>query len=311
MMELRVLQYFLAVAREQSLSGAAEFLHLSQPTLSRQLRDLEDELGKQLFIRGNRGIVLTEEGMILRKRAEEIVELVQKTENEISLSDEAVAGGVCIGAGESDLNRYLARAARRMIARYPWVRFHISSGNAVFVMEQLDKGLIDFGLLYGAIDRTKYHPVRIPFSDRFGVLMRKDAPLARKAFITPEDLADKPLIVSRQDERDCWPVLAHIAQDPSKLNIVATYTLLFNGSLLVEEGLGYAVCFDKLINTTGDSPLCFRPLRPDLGSSPSIVWKKYQPLTKAAEKFLEYLHQSFHAAAEPAGLHGGHPPDKA
>ena len=169
-MELRVLQYFLAVAREQSLSGAAEFLHLSQPTLSRQLKDLEAELGKRLFIRGNRGIVLTEEGMILRKRAEEIVELVQKTEDEISLSDEAIAGDVHIGAGESDLNRYLARAAKQMNAQYPDVRFHISSGNAVFVMEQLDKGLIDFGLLYGSIDRSKYHSIHIShFPSKSGI----------------------------------------------------------------------------------------------------------------------------------------------
>ncbi len=296
-MELRVLQYFLAVAREQSLSGAAEFLHLSQPTLSRQLKDLEAELGKRLFIRGNRGIVLTEEGMILRKRAEEIVELVQKTEDEISLSDEAIAGDVHIGAGESDLNRYLARAAKQMNAQYPDVRFHISSGNAVFVMEQLDKGLIDFGLLYGSIDRSKYHSIQVPFADRFGVLMRKDAALAQKDFVTPNDLLDKPLIVSRQDERDGWPILAHIAQDPSKLNIVATYTLLFNGSLLVEEGLGYAVCFDHLINTTGNSQLCFRPLLPPLETSPSIVWKKYQQPTRVAEKFLAFLHQGLALSA--------------
>ena len=154
-MEFRVLQYFLAVAREQSLSGAAESLHLSQPTLSRQLKDLEDELGKQLFTRSNKGIALTEEGMILRKRAEEIVLLMKKTEDEIALSDEAVSGNVYIGAGESDVNRLLGRAAFQLREHYPDISFHISSGNAVFVLEQLDRGLIDFGLVYGPVDHAK------------------------------------------------------------------------------------------------------------------------------------------------------------
>ena len=292
-MELRVLQYFLTVAREQSLTGAAEFLHLSQPTLSRQLKDLEQELGKQLFNRGNRGVTLTEEGMILRKRAEEIFELVKKTESEISLSDDNIAGDVYIGAGESYLNRIIARTAYELKKTYPDLHYHIASGNAVFVMEQLDKGLIDFGLLYGAVDRTKYHSIKVPLSDIFGVLMRKDSELAGKEFITAQDLLDKPLIVSHQETREGWPILSTLTRDVSELNVVATYTLLFNGSLLVEEGLGYAICFDKLINTTGDSNLCFRPLRPAVETSPSIVWKKYQVLTKAAEKFLKCLQKAF------------------
>lgn len=292
-MEFRVLEYFLAVAREQSLSGAAEFLHLSQPTLSRQLRDLEEELGKPLFTRGNRGITLTEEGMLLRKRAKEILDLVKKTENEISLSDETIAGDVYIGAGESDAIRLVAKAAYALKKQHPDIQYHISSGNSVFVTEQLDKGLIDFGLLYGSVDRSKYESIKVPVTDSFGVLMRRDSELAEKAFITPDDLLDKPLIVSRQEARDGWPILSWITQDVSKLNIVATYTLLFNGSLLVDEGLGYAICFDKLINTTGDSSLCFRPLLPALETTASVVWKKYQVLTKAAEKFLEKLQAVF------------------
>lgn len=288
-MELRVLQYFLAVAREQSLSGAAESLHLSQPTLSRQLKDLEQELGKQLFFRGNRGITLTEEGMLLRKRAEEILELVKKTESEISLSDDAIAGDVYIGAGESDLNRLIAKAAFELKKTCPDIRYHIASGNAVFVMEQLDKGLIDFGLVYGPVDHTRYHSIKIPAADTFGVLMRKDSRLAAKEYITAEDLLDQPLIVSRQEERDGFPILARIAPDISRLHVVATYTLLFNASLLVEEGVGYAIGFDKLINTAGDSRLCFRPLYPVIETSPSIVWKKYHTMSKAAEKFLKQI----------------------
>lgn len=289
-MEFRVLQYFLAVAREQSLSGAAEFLHLSQPTLSRQLKDLEDELGKQLFMRSNKGITLTEEGMILRKRAEEIVQLMKKTEDEIALSDEFISGDVYIGAGESDVNRLIGRAARELQRTCPDIRYHISSGNAVFVLEQLDRGLIDFGLVYGSLDPSKYEFFSMPVSDKFGILMRRDSELAEKEFITPEDILNKPLIVSRQEELEGWRMMRQIYPDVSKLNIIATYTLIFNGSLLVDEGLGYAVCFDKLINTEG-TRLCFRCLCPTLEITANVVWKKYQLLSKPAQKFLEKLQE--------------------
>lgn len=284
-MELRVLQYFLAVTREQSISGAAESLHLSQPTLSRQLKEMEDELGKQLFIRGNRRVTLTEEGMILRKRAEEIMELVKKAEDEISLSDETVAGDITIGAGETDGVRLLAKVARKVQNECPLVHFHIVSGDRVTVSEDMDKGLIDFGLLFGEIDTSKYEYMRIPYKDSFGVLMRRDSPLAKKEIIMPEDLLDKPLILSRQMIHDSnIPALFHCSAD--KLNIVATYNLLFNGSLMVDEGMGYAICLDKIINVSGESSLCFRPLEPRMEDSMNLVWKKYQVFTKASEKFL-------------------------
>ena len=295
-MELRVLQYFLAVAREQSISAAAESLHLSQPTLSTQLKAMEEELGKQLLIRGTKGsrkVVLTDEGVILRKRAEEILDLVKKTESEIQFSNESIAGDVYIGAGETDVIRFFAQAACELKKTYPDIHYHISSGNSAYVIERLDKGLIDFGLLYGTIDRSKYESIEIPIKDTFGVLMRKDSPLSEKEFIAPKDLWDKPLIMSHQEERDGWPVASQIRRDVSKLNIVATYNLLFNGSLLVEEGLGYAICFDKLMNTTGDSVLCFRPIKPEIETAPSIVWKKYQVFSKAAEKYLQQLQKLF------------------
>lgn len=190
-MELRVLQYFLAVTREQSISGAAEALHLSQPTLSRQLKDLEDELGKQLFIRGSRRITLTEEGMILRKRAEEVVELIQKAEQEISVSDDAIAGNVYIGCGESDAIRYIARAARKLQNTYPDIHCHISSGDSTNILESLDKGLIDFGMIFGTVDTSKYEYCSFPVTDTYGILMRKDSPLAQKDAICPADLWDK------------------------------------------------------------------------------------------------------------------------
>lgn len=290
-MELRVLQYFLAVTREQSISGAAEALHLSQPTLSRQLKEMEEELGKQLMIRGNRHITLTEEGMILRKRAEEIMELIKKAEDEISLSDDKIAGNITVGAGETDGVRFLARAAQTLQKKYPLIHLHIVSGDRATVTEELDRGLIDFGLIFGEIDASKYEYMKVPYKDTWGVIMRKDAPLAEKETITAEDLLDKPLIISRQafqttTFREFFPC------NQEKLNIVATYNLLFNGSLMVDEGMGYAISFDKLINVSGESNLCFRPLSPKLEASMSIVWKKYQIFSKAAERFLQELQET-------------------
>ena len=288
-MELRVLQYFLAVTREQSISGAAEFLHLSQPTLSRQLKDMENELGKQLLIRGNRKITLTEEGMILRKRAEEIMELVQKTEKEISLSDEFIAGDIYIGAGETDAIRLSVRAAKQVQMQYPDIHFHIVSGDLSDLIEKLDKGLLDFSILFSKVDTSKYDSIEIPIKDVWGVLMRRDSPLAEKEAITPEDLWNQPLILSRQVSEKDSAVARWLNKDLSKLNVVATYNLIFNASLMADEGLGYVLGLDKLINVSGDSNLCFKPLFPNLEASIMMVWKKYQVFTKAAEKFLETL----------------------
>ncbi|SCH32527.1 Hca operon transcriptional activator [uncultured Ruminococcus sp.] len=289
-MELRVLQYFLAVAREQSISGAAEYLHLSQPTLSRQLKDLEEEFGKQLFIRGNRKITLTEEGMILRKRAEEIIDLVKKTEQEITLNDEVVVGDIYIGAGETDAIRLLARSARQLQQEHPGIRIHISSGDSTDVTEKLDKGLIDFGILFDPKDLSRYNYLKIPQKDIWGVLMRRDAPLAEKEAICAEDLWDKPLILSRQHREGSFLSL-WLNRNEIDLNIVATYSLLYNGSILVDEGIGYALTLDKIINTKG-SDLCFRPLTPLLEASLYLVWKKYQVFTKAAELFLEHIQKN-------------------
>lgn len=290
-MELRVLAYFLAVAREQSMIRAAKSLHLSQPTLSTQLKALEEELGKQLLIRGSKGtrkVTLTEEGMILRKRAEEILSLVQKTEREISFSDQMIVGDVYIGTGETDAVRFIARAAKELYDSYPGIRYHISSGNADFVSEQLDKGLIDFGIVFGNVDHTKYNSIELPFRDIWGVLMKRDSPLAAQETVCPKDLWDKPLIISNQDDSK-GALTAWISRELSELEIVATYNLLFNASLMVEEGLGYAIGLDKIINTTGNDKLCFRPLSPQTEAGMHIVWKKYQVFSKASEKFIEKL----------------------
>ncbi len=287
-MELRVLNYFLAVTREQSISGAAESLYLSQPTLSRQLKELEKELGKQLFVRGSRRVTLTEEGMILRKRAEEIMELVKKAEDEISQSDELIAGDITIGTGETDGVRFFVRAAQALQKDCPLIRMHIVSGDKATVIEQLDRGLIDFGIIFGSVDASKYDYIPLPHRDIWGVLMRCDFPLAEKEEITAADLLDKPLILSRQayrndDFRDFFRC------ETNKLNVVATYNLLFNGSVMASEGLGYVLCFDRIINVSGDSELCFRPLSPRIEAGMSIVWKKYQVHSGVAERFLSKL----------------------
>lgn len=291
-MEFRILEYFLAVAREQNITAAAESLHISQPALSTQLKALETELGKQLLIRGVKGsrkVILTEEGMILRKRAEEMVSLMRRTEEEITGSDETIAGNVFIGSGETEIVRLFAKVAKKLQKKYPDIRYNISSGNAEHVLEYLDKGLIDFGLLSTEIDSQKYEAIPVPIKDTWGVLMRRDSPLAEKETICPEDLWDKPLIVSHQKGDDVY-LNQWLQREESELHIVATYNLLFNASLLVDERLGYALCYDKLINTHG-SNLCFRPFDPSLEARGFIVWKKYQVLSKAANIFLQYLRE--------------------
>ncbi|MBS6864998.1 MAG: LysR family transcriptional regulator [Oscillospiraceae bacterium] len=291
-MELRLLEYFLAVAREQNITAAAKALHISQPALSTQLKNMEAELGKKLLIRGVKGsrkVILTEEGMILRKRAEEMLLLMRRTEEEITGFDETIAGNVFIGTGETEIVRLFAKASKKLQQKYPDIRYNISSGNAEYVLEYLDKGLIDFGLLFTEIDAQKYEAIPVPIKDTWGVLMRKNSPLAEKEMICPEDLWDKPLIVPQQKGDNAY-LGRWLQREESELHIVATYNLLFNASLLVDEGLGYALCYNKLINTQG-SNLCFRPLSPQLVAPGFIVWKKYQVFSKAANIFLQYLRE--------------------
>ena len=290
-MEIRVLKYFITIAREQNISAAAEKLHLSQPTLSRQIKDMEDELGKQLFIRGNRKITLTEDGMILRKRAEEILDLVQKAENEIAVSDKLISGEIIIGTGEVDGVRIVAKTAKKLSEQYPNIQYNIISGDSVDIIEKLDKGLIDFAVLVGyAIDISKYHSIKLPNKETWGVLMKNDCVLAQKEYVTAQDLWDKPLIVSRQAIKG--KILTDwLEKDISQLNIIAYYNLVYNASLMVEEGLGYALCIDKIINITEDSNICFKPFYPNLEVGMDIVWKKYQVFSRASQKFLEALKQ--------------------
>lgn len=286
-MELRVLRYFLAVAREETISGAAEALHVTQPTLSRQLMELEEELGKKLFIRGKRKTVLTEDGLFLRRRAQEIIELADQTETDIRSGEKFVSGDIYIGGGETDAMRIVARAAKKLQEKHPDIRYHLFSGNADDVTERLDKGLLDFGVLIEPADKKKYDYLKLPAADTWGILMREDSPYASREFMRPEDLQGLPLLTSRQsmvqNEMSGW-----LGQAFDTLHIVATYNLLYNASLMVEEGLGYALCLDRIVNTAG-SGLCFRPLSPKMEAGLVMVWKKYRAFSKAAGAFLDTL----------------------
>lgn len=294
-MEFRVLRYFLTVAREGSITGAANSLHLTQPTLSRQLQDLEKELGQKLLIRGKHKITLTPEGMVLRKRAEEIVDMVEKTEAEFSSINDVVGGDIYIGSGETDSMKYIARVIKDIQDEYPNVKFHLYSGNAEDVIEKLDKGLLDFGVLIQPIDLSKYDNISLPEKDLWGVLMLKSSPLARKEFVTLEDLVSVPILASRQMSKKYSAesgFLDWFGDAFEHLNIAVTYNLVYNAAIMVKAGIGYAVTLDKLVNTTGDSDLCFRPLKPKLESGLDIVWKKYQVFSPAAKLFLEKLSES-------------------
>lgn len=283
-MDIRTMQYYLAVVREGTISAAAETLHVAQPSLSRQMKDLEEELGASLFVRGNRKITLTEEGMILRKRAEEIVQLMQMTEEEISQIKNHISGSVRIGAGESYSFHYLSRTAASIAEDHPDIRFNITSGDTQDLMDELNNGLIDFAVIFTEVDHSLYQSIQLPAEDGFGVLMPKDCPLAQKSEIHLSDLKSLPVIVSRSSE----PYFTGSKEVPS-LNIVATYNLIYNASLLVEDGLGYAICFDRLINTTGDSPLCIKPLLPRITNAGNLIWKKYQVFSPAVQLFIDRI----------------------
>lgn len=287
-----MLKYFLTVAREGSITGAANSLHLTQPTLSRQLQDLEKELGQKLLVRGKYKVSLTPEGMILKKRAQEIVDMVEKTEAEFSSLTDVLAGDIYIGCGETDSMKYVAAVIKEVQETYPEIKFHIHSGNAEDVTEKLDKGLLDFGVLIQPVDLSKYDSMPLPDKDVWGVIMRKDSPLAKKDYIELEDLKGLPLINSRQAMRKTTnknEFIEWFQGEFENLNTVATINLVYNATVMVKAGIGYAITLDKLADTSKESLLCFRPLRPKLESGLDIVWKKYQVFSPAAKMFLEKL----------------------
>lgn len=288
MMEIRILKYFLAVVREENITKAAEALHITQPTLSRQLMQLEDELQCQLFIRGKNKVTLTHEGMLLRRRAEEIVDLTLKTEKEFLSQANHIAGEIFIGSGESYAFHLFAKQLKQFQKQFPHVQYHIESGNADDIKQKIDQGLIDIGLLMEPVDIEKYDFIRLNHQERWGLIARKDSELAQKGYVTPEDLLPLPLIASHrsivQNELGHW-----LKEEFSQLNIVATYNLIFNAAIMVEEGMGYAISVDGLVNTDEHSSLCFLPFQPTMKTGNVIVYKKQQVFSPATTKLLEHL----------------------
>lgn len=290
-MEIRVLRYFLEVAREGSITHAAQRLHVSQPTLSKQLKDLEGELGKKLFTRSSFSVRLTEEGMLLRKRAEDILDMVDKTEEEFKALGAVTGGDIYIGCAESEGIKHLARCIKAVKEQYPGIRVHLYSGDTNDLAGRLEQGLLDFAVIAQAVDLSKYNYLELPWADIWGVVLRRDDPLSAKESLRVEDLLDKPLIVSRQGLREDLPRL--FGEKVDRLNVTATINLAYNGSVLVREGIGYALTFDRLVNTSDESDLCFRPLAPRLSTQLYVIWKKYQVFSPAAELLLQEMKESY------------------
>jgi len=290
-MEIRVLRYFLEVAREESITRAAVRLHVSQPTLSKQLKDLEGELGKKLFVRTNYSVRLTEAGMLLRKRAEDILSMVDKTSDEFRFLEEDAGGDIHIGCAESDGIKYLARCVKSLHEKYPRIRYHLHSGSTVDIAGRLESGLFDFAFLVEPPNLSKYNYLEVPDTNTWGIVMRRDSPLARKTSICVDDLQGLDLICSAQAMQVDIP--RWCGEKTDTLNLSATVNLPYNGSVFVREGLGYQLTFDKLVDTGSDSELCFRPLFPRLETKMYVVWKKYQVFTPVAELLLEEMKGKF------------------
>ena len=290
-MEIRNLRYFLAVAREENMTRAAETLHVTQPTLSKTMKALEDELGKKLFVRHSFSISLTEEGELLRNRAEDLVTMADKIEKEFLSLDELTGGELYFGLAESYQIRHLAKEIRMLKERYPGLRYHITSGDTEQVTEKLDKGLLDFAVICDVPDGRKYKYIAFPEGDIWGLILPADAVLAKKESIRIEDLLGLPLFASEQGwEGDIrgWAG-EHFAQ----LRLEGSFRLAYNASMFVREGLGYQLTFRNLVDVSEVSGLVFRPLEPKLEVKLYLIWNRYQAFTPIAERFLAQIRESF------------------
>ncbi len=290
-MEIRTLRYFLAVAREENMTRAAEYLHVTQPTLSKQIQSLEEELGKKLFLRHSFRIELTEEGILLRKRAEDLISMADKILGEFTALDDVTGGDVYFGLAESWQIRYLAREIQQFKEIYPGLRYHISSGDTEQVTEKLDKGVLDFAVLAEEPDAGKYHHLTFPEADVWGLVMPASHPLARKEAIVADDLAGLPLFCSEQGWKRDIP--RWCGDRMEELHLEGSFRLPYNASLFVREGLGFLLTFDRLIDTGPESGLAFRPLAPKLETNIHLIWKKYQVFTPIAERLLAGLRERF------------------
>ena len=282
MIETRLLYYFLAVAREQSITRAADVLHIAQPTLSKQMMNLEAQLGKSLLIRGRKSVTLTEDGAYLRTRAQEIIDLIEQTETALLGDSELISGDIYLGCGETLAMEQITRAFKKIRDEHPHVHFHLYSGAADSVLSRLDKGLLDVGLLISPIQQEKYDYQPLGFKDHFGLLMPSDDPLTERETISLDTLSTLPLIIPSQ--RHTWTGL-----EGSELNIVATYELIYNATFMVEQNMGYAVTLDGLVDTKGARRLAFRPIDTPAQMESFLVTKKYQTFSPAARLFLSEM----------------------
>ena len=289
MIDLRLLKYFLEAAREGSITRVAEKLHITQPSLSRQVASLESELGKKLYIRTNYGIRLTEEGLLLRKRAEEMTELEEKILSEISGDD--IHGTVYIGAGETAGVKHIAHVLKVIREKYPGIKYRMISGDAEDVSSKLDKGLIDFGLFVGKVNLKKYDCIALPDSDSWGVIMRRDDELAVKDYVSPDDLRGRSLLFSHQAKSQ-GKFSEWLGYTIDELDIIGTHNLVYNASIMVREGLGILVTIDGIVNQNDESGFTFVPLKPEIKAGLMVARKKENVFTKSAKKFLDELRTS-------------------
>ena len=294
-MDLRILRYFLAVADEGNITRAAERLHVSQPALSTQLAALEDELGHRLFERSARGIALTEKGLALRQRADDLVDLAERVEAEIKASDtDELVGMVSIGAGETPAFRFVARAANELHRTNPKLCFSVSSGNGEDIVAHLREGTFDLGVLIGPGRYDGFDYLTLPYTHHWGLAVRKDSPLAAKKRISPKDAREIPLICSRQAM--VKEFLAGWFGCPfGRLDVVANYNLIYNAAVFVEAGLGAAVCIDGMIPQEFADRVVFRPFAPALVSDVYLAWRKNAALSPAVAALVDAVRRLEHA----------------
>ena len=283
-MEIRTLKYFLAVAREENMTRAAELLNVTQPTLSKQLRSLEDELGQKLFTRHSFSIELTEEGLLLRDQAEDLVSMADKISREFMSMDDITGGEIYLGLAESHLISYIAGAIKQLKETYPGLHYQIVSGDTEQVIDKLNKGILDFAVLAEEPDEYRYESIVFPEADVWGLIMPADDSLSKKKSVRVNDLIGLPLFCSDQAWANDIPGWA--GDDFGKLRLEGSFKLSYNASVFAKEKLGYLLTFDKLIDTSESSGLCFRPLSPRLETRLYLIWKKNQTFSPMAERFL-------------------------
>lgn len=283
-MELRVLNYFLAIAREENFTKAANMLHVTQPTLSRQIADLEQELGVKLFVRSNHNIILTEDGMILKRRAQEILSLADKTKRDFLQKDEALSGTISIGSGEFRSTKYLAKIIAEFHKKYPDVKYEIYSGNAGNIRDYIERGLLDLGLMSEPIDVRKYNFVNMPINEQWGVFAPINSSLSEKSSISPEDLVGMSVITATGDFNQSR-IGKWLGDYKDQVEIVATANLPYNEAVLSQENIG--VMLSIKLNCTYEN-LRFIPLSPILEVSTALAWKKDQTFPTATSEFLDF-----------------------